>query len=156
MSKIVSLFCILLLTCSCAVAQNSENELVGAVLDNYHQAAAEGDWETYFDLLSEDAVFLGTDVNERWTKPEFQNYSANSSGWTYTPQSRNINFTPDGNSAWFDEVLLSQSFGTSRGTGVLIRTSSGWKISQYHLTIPLPNALIREVTDEIKAFEAEQ
>jgi hypothetical protein len=57
-------------------------------------------------------------------------------------------------SAWFDEILDSSSYGTSRGTGVLIRTNEGWKISQYHLTFPIPNELARHVTDEIKAFEA--
>ena len=94
---------------------------INRVLDDYHHAAANADWDTYFDLMSEDGVFIGTDARERWTKPEFRQYSSGSNGWVYTPQSRNINVTPDGESAWFDEALLSQSFGSSRGTGVLIR-----------------------------------
>jgi hypothetical protein len=39
---------------------------------------------------------------------------------------------------------------------VLIRSDDGWKISQYHLTFPIPNELAGKVTDEIKAFESEQ
>ena len=111
------------------IAQSDE-EAIGAVLDRYHQAAATADWNTYFDLLSEDAVFLGTDAGERWPKEVFRSYAAGRNGWIYAPRERNINLTPDGNSAWFDEILDSQSYGTSRGTGVLIKTAPGWKISQ--------------------------
>lgn len=128
---------------------------VNAVIDGYHSAAAAGDWPRYFDLMSPDGVFIGTDANERWGKTEFQAYASNSNGWIYTPQTRNVVITPDGRSAWFDEILLSQSFGTSRGSGILIMTDSGWKISQYHLTIPLPNSMIRDVTDQIKQLEAQ-
>lgn len=127
---------------------------IGRVLDGYHAAAAVGDWDTYFDLMSDDAVFIGTDASERWVKQEFRAYALNRSGWVYDSVSRHINLTPDGMSAWFDEILDSFSYGTSRGTGVLIRTSEGWKVSQYHLTFPIPNELAAQVTDEIKAFEA--
>ncbi len=147
----------LLIVCglqSVALAQEPETA-VNAVLDDYHAAAAAGDWSRYFALMSEDGVFLGTDAGERWTKSEFQAYASGRSGWKYTPQTRHINFTPDGNSAWFDEILESASYGTSRGTGVLIRTTAGWKISQYHLTLPIPNALAREITDSIKAYETQ-
>jgi len=146
---------LILLSSSTASAQSDESA-VAAVLDGYHQAAAEADWQTYFDLLSEDAVFLGTDVSERWPKAVLREYAIDSNGWIYLPRERNINFTPDGNSAWFDEVLDSASYGTSRGTGVLIKTDEGWRISQYHLTFPIPNALAKSFTDEIKAWEASQ
>jgi hypothetical protein len=139
-----------------AETSTSDLEHIDTVLDSYHAAAAEGDWNTYFGLMSEDGVFLGTDADERWEKEEFRAYAGGRSGWLYRSVNRNINITPDGMSAWFDELLDSQSFGTSRGTGVLIKTESGWKISQYNLTFPVPNELSREVTDAIKAFEAAQ
>lgn len=126
------------------------------VLDDFHEAAAKGRWNRYFGLMSEDAVFIGTDANERWTKPEFRQYSSGSRGWVYTPNQRNVNITPDGQSAWFDERLLSASYGTSRGTGVLILSEQGWKISQYHLTLPIPNAMVGDITDRIKAYENQQ
>ncbi|GJM14252.1 MAG: hypothetical protein DHS20C12_26550 [Pseudohongiella sp.] len=134
----------------------SDLESINAVLDGYHQAAAGGEWDRYFSLMSEDGVFIGTDAAERWTKPEFQRYSSGSNGWVYTPLERHVNLTPDGQSAWFDEALLSQAFGTARGTGVLIRTNGGWKISQYHLTLPIPNGMIRDITDQIKEYEVQQ
>jgi len=135
-------------------AQQRDEADINAVLDGYHQAAAEGDWQGYFSLMSDDGVFLGSDASERWEKEEFRAYAAGRSGWTYTPQKRNITITPDRDSAWFDEILLSQSYGTSRGTGVLIRTGQGWKISQYSLSFPIPNPLARKITDEIIEFEA--
>lgn len=139
-----------------ASAQDADKTAINLVLNSYHQAAATADWDSYFSLMSEDGVFLGTDASERWTKQEFQRYAAGSSGWVYTPGVRNINLTPDGLSAWFDESLRSQNYGTSRGTGVLIRTAAGWKISQYHLTFPIPNDLSGQITDQIKQFEAQQ
>ncbi len=129
---------------------------INRVLDNYHQAAANAEWDRYFDLMSENSVFIGTDASERWTKTEFQQYSRGSRGWRYTPQRRNIDITPDGMSAWFDELLLSESFGSSRGTGILINTEQGWKISQYHLTLPIPNGMVREIMNQIKEYEAQQ
>jgi hypothetical protein len=141
-------------TISTSTSTSTTTTGVASVLDDFHLAAAAGNWQKYFSLMSDDGVFLGSDVSERWPKAEFQNYASSSSGWTYVAQIRNIDFTPDGNTAWFDEVLLSANYGTSRGTGVLIKTDSGWKISQYHLVFPIPNALADKITDEIKAFEA--
>ena len=154
-SKLATGF-LLVLLCFSSFAQDSDEAQVNAVLDQYHQAAAVADWSVYFDLMSEDGVFLGTDVGERWPKEVFRSYASGRNGWLYTPRDRNINFTPDGNTAWFDEVLDSANYGTSRGTGVLIKTSAGWKISQYHLTFPIPNDLADKFTEEIKAWEASQ
>ena len=157
--KNISLLIIITFTLlSCAQnsqPQQSDIAAINKVLDGYHRAAANGEWDTYFDLMSDDGVFIGTDAQERWVKQEFRQYSSGSDGWVYTPLKRNINITPDGLSAWFDEALLSESFGSSRGTGVLIRTTQGWKISQYHLTLPIPNPLVRDITDQIKKYEAQ-
>ena len=153
---LLTLFSFALLSCDQGnQSQQSDIAAINGVLDGYHEAAANAEWDTYFDLMSEDGVFIGTDARERWGKSEFRQYSSGSNGWVYTPQERNVNLTPDGLSAWFDEALLSQSYGTSRGTGVLIHTAQGWKISQYHLTLPIPNGMVRGVTDQIKAFEAQ-
>ena len=154
--KICSLIIFSILFSRVAAQQQADLAAINSVLDGFHSAAAAADWETYFNLMSEDGVFLGTDAAERWTKSEFQAYASSRQGWVYTTQVRNINLTPDGNSAWFDEILLSESYGTSRGTGVLIRTRNGWRISQYHLTFPIPNALAPRITDEIKEYEARQ
>jgi ketosteroid isomerase-like protein len=134
--------------------QSDDMRSINAVLDAYHTAASNADWQSYFELMSSDAVFLGTDASERWPKEAFRAYAGGRNGWTYFPQQRNVTITPDGNSAWFDEILSNASYGTCRGSGVLIRTADGWKISQYHLTFPIPNALARGITETIKAYEA--
>lgn len=154
--KIFSLVIISILFSRVTAQQEADITAINSILDGFHNAAAKADWETYFNLMSEDGIFLGTDAAERWTKSEFQAYASNRQGWVYTAQVRHINLTPDGNSAWFDEILLSESYGTSRGTGVLIRTNDGWRISQYHLTFPIPNELAPRITDEIKRYEARQ
>ena len=41
--------------------------LIDALLDGLHRDAHEGNFKPYFDRFSADAVFLGTDKNERWT-----------------------------------------------------------------------------------------
>ena len=155
MSLIILLFVTLFSCAQNIQSQQTDIAAINKVLDDYHQAAANGEWDIYFDLMSDDGVFIGTDAGERWVKQEFRQYSSGSNGWVYTPQQRNVNITPDGLSAWFDEALLSQSYGSSRGTGVLISTAVGWKISQYHLTLPIPNGMVRGITDQIKEYEAQ-
>ncbi len=149
--------CVCLLLLAAPVhAQGNDKSQVSDVLTNFHKAASNADWETYFGLMSDDAIFLGTDASERWDKRFFKGYAAKTRGWTYTPTERHINITPDGTSAWFDELLHNEKYGTSRGTGVLIRTKSGWKISQYNLTFPIPNDLAAGITQQIQVFEARQ
>lgn len=141
----------------------TEAEMIAAVsqvLDRFHTAASQADGETYFSLFAADGVFLGTDKSERWSVEAFKAYALPSfsagRGWTYVMNARHINITPDGQTAWFDEILQSEAYGTARGTGVLIRTRGGWKISQYHLTFPMPNDLAGDFTTLIKAWEREQ
>jgi len=137
-------------------ARDTEKENIGKVLTGFHDAASKADWGTYFNFLSADAIFLGTDASERWTKPVFKEYATKTDGWTYRLTERHINLTPDGNSAWFDELLVNEKYGTSRGTGILIRTDAGWKISQYNLVFPIPNDLAAGITQQIQTFEARQ
>lgn len=137
----------------------SQAEITG-VLDAFHAAAARADGAAYFGLFAPGGVFIGTDVTERWTVAEFRAYAeplfSKGRGWTYSPRSRTVVLGPDGRTAWFDEVLDSRSYGTSRGTGVLVRRPEGWRIAQYALSFPIPNDLAGDMTKRIRAFEAEQ
>jgi len=127
---------------------------VDAVLTAFHAAAASADGERYFGLLTDDAVYIGTDASERWTVAEFrafaEPYFSAGHGWTYTATSRHIVIGPDGATAWFDELLSNQAYGTTRGTGVLVRSDDVWRIAQYHLTIPIPNELASRVVSMIQ------
>ena len=155
MRYLIALIAVLWLSAN-TLASDERQQAVAETLDAYHTAASEADWDTYFGLMSDDAIFLGTDAGERWDKPTFRAYATPTKGWTYSVTERHINFTPDGNSAWFDELLSNAKYGTSRGTGILIRTETGWKISQYHLTFPIPNELADGITQQIQVFETRQ
>jgi hypothetical protein len=150
---------LILLTLRPAAAQShtEEREAVNETLDLLHEKAASADFEGYFSLYDDAAIFLGTDASERWTMDEFKDYTrpvfARGRGWTYNPVSRNIYVSEDGNTAWFDETLENESLGETRGTGVLIQRGGDWKIVQYNLTLPIPNQLAREFVARIRSLE---
>ena len=131
------------------------------MLDAFHRAAAEADGETYFSLFTPEALYRGTDVAELWTVEEFRSYAephfSQGRGWTYVARERQVAIapTPCACVAWFDEILDSESYGTSRGTGVVVRGEDGiWRIAYYALTFTIPNALARDMTARIRAAPA--
>ena len=64
-----SCFLLPLFIYSQVTAKSAEDLIaVNNILDTYHAAAAEADWENYFQLMSDDGIFLGSDAGERWTK----------------------------------------------------------------------------------------
>lgn len=137
-----------------------QRDQIDAVLNSLHEAASKADAESYFSLFTEDAVYIGTDASERWTMPAFRQFAApyfeSGKGWTYNMQSRYITLGPMKNVAWFDEILTNESYGTTRGTGTMVRTQTGWKIAHYHLTIPVPNELARPIAAMIRTVEEDQ
>src|SRR6185436_17504936 len=58
---------------------------------------------------------------------------------------RAITVSAEGKRAWFDEDLETEKLGPARGSGVLIKEQGRWKIAQYDLSIPIPNARFAEV-----------
>jgi SnoaL-like domain len=127
---------------------------VGTLLDSWHAAAAEANEEKYFSYFTPDAVFLGTDGTERWTRDEFRKWArpqfAKGKAWSFRAVSRWISFSPDRNVAWFDEALDTPNMGPCRGSGVLVRVGDTWKIAQYNLSIPIPNDLTDEFVARIR------
>jgi len=132
---------------------------VGRVLDDFHAAAAAADETRYFAHFTPDAVFLGTAPAERWTLEQFRAYArphfAAGRGWSYVATERHVVRADDGRLAWFDETLRSEKYGVLRGTGVLRRTTAGWKIAQYSMTFLVPNELAAEVVALIRGGGAE-
>lgn len=141
-----------------AVNDNQISLEAAKVLDKLHQAASSADWDNYFSLYLVDALFIGTDANEHWTMTEFQQYARPTQGWTYTLKSRKLTKVNTLDKASkvivFDELLDSQSYGLTRGTGTLILTDKGWKIVlNYHLSFPIPNEIAKEITTAIKSLK---
>jgi ketosteroid isomerase-like protein len=149
---------VLLLLAAAAVSPAPEAQ-ISAVLDDWHAAAAVADEARYFGHFAPGAVFLGTDGTERWTVDEFRRYAhpyfAKGKAWSFRAVQRHVAFSPDGNVAWFDEDLQTPNLGPSRGSGVLVKTPEGWKIAQYNLTVPIPNAPMKEVKELIERSSRE-
>jgi hypothetical protein len=61
-----------------------------------------------------------------------------------------VTFTPDGHTAFFDELLDNAGLGETRGSGVMVREGGAWKVAQYNLSIPIPNALADTVVGLIR------
>ena len=117
--------------------------LIDALLDGLHRDAHEGKFKPYFDRFSADAVFLGTDKNERWIIEEFKVYAkpafADGHGWTYALIERT--WEGVGDIRWFDEILFNEKLGHCRGTGVVHLINGEWKIVHYALTMLVPNEI---------------
>ncbi len=113
------------------------------MVDAWHAAAARADEGTYFALFAKDGVFLGTDATERWTVPAFRAYAhphfAKGKAWAFRSVRRSFSFSSDGNVAWFDEDLETNTLGPARGSGVLVREGASFKIAHYDLSVPIPN-----------------
>lgn len=152
---ILLIFCLPLFT----QAQNNSVEIqVAATLDTWHQAAANAYFDKYFSMMAKDAVFIGTDPNEHWTKTQFMAYAKphfdKGKVWSFSALKRHIYLSKNQKTAWFDE-LLDTHMGICRGSGILIKTNSGWKIQQYVLSVTIPNTRIDAVKKLKKAQDAE-
>ena len=131
---------------------------IASVLDAFHAAAARADEDAYFAAFAPEGVFLGTDASERWNVPAFRAYVhphfAAGRGFAYTPRDRHVSFSRDAQTAWFDELLDHPRYGELRGSGVLVKRTSVWKIAQYNLTFTVPNAVAPEVVRLMQAAPA--
>ena len=123
-------------------------------MNHWHEAAAKANFENYFDLISEDGIYMGTDATERWTKKEFMNYAKphfdKGKAWTFVPLQRHIKFDKQKKLVWFDE-LLNTSMKICRGSGVMVYEKGHWKIVQYVLSMTVPN----EVTSKLIPLKKE-
>ncbi len=164
MTRSYIIFILLLtFTAGCGVEANQPVEQqkkdINTVLDNWHQAAADANFERYFNHFSSDsAIFMGTDATERWTVTEFEEYAKphfdKGQAWDFTPVDRYVYLSENGKTAWFDESLDTPNLGPARGSGVLLLKDDGWKIAHYNLSIPIPNAIADTVVKQVdKALE---
>ncbi|MGZ3457148.1 MAG: nuclear transport factor 2 family protein [Archangium sp.] len=155
---LLPLLCLALLTATPDTATPADpTAAVNAVLEDWHKAAAQADEARYFSHFTPDAVFLGTDASERWTRDEFRTwarpYFARGKAWSFTPVSRHVSFSKDGTVAWFDEALSTPNMGPARGSGVLVKDGGTWRIAQYNLSVPIPNDLMKEFKERIETYE---
>lgn len=129
-------------------AQDKVTIQINTILDSWHKAAAEANFNNYFDFMADDAVFIGTDAEENWTKTAFQSYAKpyfdKGKAWSFTSIERHVYFNTNKTIAWFDE-LLDTRMKICRGSGVLVLVKDKWKIQHYVLSMTIPN----DTTDEV-------
>ena len=138
----------LLFSCKpCEKELQSEEQIVNSVLDNWHKAAAAANFENYFNLMTDDAIFIGTDATENWNKTAFQAYAKphfdKGKAWNFKAIERNIFFSTNGKTAWFDEDLKTW-MEDCRGSGVCVKEKGEWKLAYYNLTVLIENEKIKE------------
>lgn len=131
-----------------ANAQTDKNK-INQTLDAWHKAAAEVKFDAYFSALADDAIYIGTDATENWTKPAFKiwakPYFDKGTTWNFKALERHIFFDKSGKIAWFDELLDTQ-MKICRGSGVLVKVGNEWKIQHYVLSMTIPNDEVDAVT----------
>ncbi|MET0760162.1 MAG: nuclear transport factor 2 family protein [Flavobacterium sp.] len=136
--------------------ENKEKEKINTLLDGWHKAAAEANFNHYFDALTENSIFIGTDPTENWNKTAFmafaKPYFDKGKAWNFKALERNIYFSKDKKTAWFDELLDTQ-MKICRGSGVLIKQNGQWKIAHYVLSIAIPNDNTNEVVKLKTTFD---
>ncbi len=155
---LVSIFSFCITSCSeqKKTKKTIENE-INSIVDDWHLRAANAD-SLFFNYLAPDAIYIGTDASERWTKDEFKTFAMpffkRGKAWDFKPIKRNLYFTESPNIVYFDETLDSW-MGVCRSSGVVVNINSEWKIKYYHLSMTIPNVNVKDIlklinTDSVK------
>lgn len=127
-----------------------EVDELNCLLDSWHKAASEANFNAYFGLMDTSFIFLGTAPGERWGKVEFAEFSKpyfdKGTTWDFKASNRKWNFSGNGKIAWFDEDLDTW-MKDCRGSGILVKKKREWKIVYYNLTVLIENEKIKEFID---------
>ena len=160
-SSLICLFVMFSLSCnqenkSVITAQITNDNLndkskIAAMLDSFNLAAAEANFNQYFNYFSEDATYLGTDALEHWDKASFMTWAKpffdKKTTWDFKSIQRHIYLGENGDYAWFDELLDTPFAKMCRGSGVLVNQNGNWRIQQYVLSMTIPNELSKQIKD---------
>lgn len=125
---------ILLLLAQLAKADDSP----GAALDALHRAGGARDHNAFLALMTENGSVLGLASDSRWNAAALTDalstYFAGGGTWPKRASKRQIRMSSQGETVWFSESLQNTGGNTGVGSGVLVRTPSGWLVAQYHIS----------------------
>lgn len=153
------MFAAIVMAMAVQAAPDPAEAQVVAVLDQLDAASKAADADAYFALYAPDARFVGTDAGEHWSLAELRGYVEpffnRGQGWSYPATERVITIAPIECRciAWFEEELTNDSYGRTRGSGVMRLTDGGWKIEQYVLSLAIPNDLASPIARIIQTYE---
>lgn len=154
---LLAIFAILLI--STGLHAQSHKADINQLIDAWHKAAADANAKVFFGSMAEQSIYIGTDATERWNKAQFMSFAKpyfdKGKAWDFKPYDRDLHVTSDGKYAWFSE-LLTTWMGTCRGSGILQKTKDGWKIEQYHLSVTVPNDVIRDFISLVDSYQQKQ
>lgn len=126
---------------------------IDEMINNWHKAAATADEDVFFGSMTEDCIYIGTDKSERWLRDELKDWSAEyfkrDKAWAFTPIEREIYFSDDEKLAWFNETLDTW-MGVCRSSGVVTLVDGEWKLKHYHLSITVPNDVVKDFIELVK------
>ncbi|MBG6109288.1 ketosteroid isomerase-like protein [Flavobacterium sp. CG_9.10] len=111
MKKILAVLIVLTLSGCKSMMENQtiSKQKINVTVDSWHKAAADAKYDDYFGMMTDDAIFIGTDATENWNKTAFQAYAKphfdKGKAWNFTSLERHIYFDKTGETAWFDELL---------------------------------------------------
>jgi len=141
-------------TVATAIDEDIQRKKIDELMDGWHKAAAIADEKTFFGAMSDDAIYLGTDKTERWTKEEFYGFAKpyfdRGKAWSFTASDRYILFSENSKTAWLDEQLDTW-MGPCRGSAVLQLKAGGWKIVHYDLSYMVDNDIMDSVIELTKS-----
>lgn len=128
-----------------ATIRPEPTDALNKLMDDWHVAAAQGDFDGYFGVTTKAFVFLGTAPEERWSQEEFMTfckpYFDRGRAWDFKPSNRVWQFSKNGKTAWFDEDLDTWMRGC-RGSGIVQKIKGEWKIVYYNLHVLIENEKI--------------
>jgi hypothetical protein len=117
------------------------------LIDFWHLQASKAKFASYFNITTDNFIFLGTAPGERWNKNQFKEFSKpffdKGKAWDFKPKNRNWIFTQNGKTAWFDEDLTTW-MNTCRGSGICVKENGKWKLAYYNLTVLIENEKMDE------------
>lgn len=155
--KIKIALVLLIFTSVFGMGQKSEKVKVNEVIDAWHKAASDANFDAYFGLMTNKGVFIGTDATENWQNQEFKDFSKpyfdKGSAWSFTSLERNVYLNENSSFAWFDELLDTQ-MKLCRGSGVLQKVGDEWKIAHYVLSIAVPNENVKELIEIKRVYDS--
>lgn len=119
-----------------------DTKKLDVLIDDWHKAASEANYDAYFGCMDDSFVFLGTAPGERWSKSEFSEFSKpyfdKGKAWSFTASNRVWMFSKNKKTAWFDEELDTWMRGC-RGSGILEKKKGKWVLVYYNLTVLIEN-----------------
>lgn len=139
--QMLCVICSTLLLCSFS-SKIGNIDALDDLVDDWHLAASEADFDKYFNATTDDFMFLGTAPGEEWSKEEFMKFSKpyfdKGKAWSFESTERSYVFSKNKKTVWFYETLDTW-MKDCRGSGVAVKIRGEWKLSFYNLTVLIEN-----------------